>query len=126
MLSRDAIRHEALQSGLKLKPQANGREDLNEYIFVFVERIINRLNEEKVKDLLLYPATFTPEEDGDGFMVTFRDIPQAITAGSTLSEAIEYAHDALLVCQDFYKEEGLPYPSPSVIQAGDIMIALTK
>lgn len=124
VLSRDAIRHEALGSGLKLKEQSNGKMDLNEYIFVFVDAIIKRASEALPGDIVYYPATLTPEEDGNGFMVTFRDVPQAITAGSTLEEAIEYATDAILVSKDFYDEDGIAFPRPSAPQAGDLMIPM--
>lgn len=126
MLSRDAIRHEALKSGFSLKEQANGTKDLNEYVFVFVKNILNRACEPKQGDVVYYPATLTAEEDGNGYMVTFRDVPQAITSGSTFKEALEYAHDAIIVCKDFYDEENLPYPTPSAPQAGDVMIAMKK
>lgn len=124
VLSRDAIRHEALASGLKLKEQSNGKMDLNEYIFVFVDAIIKRASETLPGDIVYYPATLTPEEDGNGFMVTFRDVPQAITAGSTLKETIEYATDAILVSKDFYDEDGIAFPRPSAPQAGDLMIPM--
>lgn len=124
VLSRDAIRHEALASGLKLKEQASGTMDLNEYIFVFVDAIINRASEAQPGDVVYYPATLTPEEEGSGYMVTFRDVPQAITAGSTLQEAIEYATDAILVSKDFYDEDAIAFPRPSAPQSGDLMIPM--
>ena len=126
VLSRDAIRHEALASGFKLKEQPNGKMDLNEYVFVFVDAIIKRASEAVSGDVVYYPATFTPEEDGQGYTVTFRDVPQAITGGATFKEALEYAHDVILVAKDFYDEDSLPYPKPSAIQPGDVMVAMKQ
>jgi antitoxin HicB len=40
-----------------------------------------------------YPAIFTPEEVG--FVVTFPDVPEAITEGDSVAEAVENATDAL-------------------------------
>lgn len=64
-----------------------------------------------------YPATFTPAEKG-GFIVTFRDIPEAITQGDSEAEATEMAADALLTAMDFYFEDRRPVPPPSA-PAGD-------
>lgn len=36
-----------------------------------------------------YPVTLTP--DTDGFCVTFRDIPEAISQGDTTDEALDMA-----------------------------------
>ncbi len=44
--------------------------------------------------MLRYPAKL--ERDGEGYVVTFRDIPEAITAGATKEEAWVMAEDALL------------------------------
>ena len=41
-----------------------------------------------------YPAEFTPAEEG-GFVVTFPDVPEAITQGETVEECIKDATDAL-------------------------------
>ncbi|MGA2268383.1 MAG: type II toxin-antitoxin system HicB family antitoxin [Bryobacteraceae bacterium] len=43
--------------------------------------------------MLTYPAQFTPENGG--FVVTFPDIPEAITEGDSEAEARDYAIDAL-------------------------------
>ena len=70
-----------------------------------------------------YPATFTPAEEG-GFVITFRDIPEAITQGDTEAEAIEMAEDALLTAMDFYFEDSRPVPPPSKALKGERMVAL--
>ena len=59
-----------------------------------------------------YPVTITP--DGDTFMVTFPDIPEAITFGHTTQEALEMAVDALETGLSFYVEERKPLPVPSI------------
>lgn len=70
-----------------------------------------------------YPATFTPAEEG-GFVVTFRDIPEAITQGDTEAEALEMAADALLTAMDFYFEDSRPVPLPSASVSGECLIEL--
>ena len=41
-----------------------------------------------------YPVTLTPDEDG-GFVVTFRDLPEAITQGEHLADCLTEASDCL-------------------------------
>lgn len=70
-----------------------------------------------------YPATFTPAAEG-GFVVTFRDIPEAITQGDDEAEALDMAADALVTAMDFYFEDRRPVPAPSAAQAGERLVAL--
>ena len=58
-----------------------------------------------------YPATFTPEDGG--FVVTFRDIPEAITQGDDTVEALAMAKDVLLASMEIYFEEKRQVPPPS-------------
>ena len=59
-----------------------------------------------------YPAKFTPAKEG-GYVVTFRDIPEAITQGDTKEEPMEMATDALLSALEFYFPYSRPIPFPS-------------
>nr|DAW70646.1 MAG TPA: hypothetical protein [Caudoviricetes sp.] len=43
---------------------------------------------------LLYPAIFTPFDDGNGFTVEVPDLPGCVTEGGNLIEAIEMGTDA--------------------------------
>ena len=43
----------------------------------------------------VYPALFAPDEQGGGFVVTFPDVPEAITQGEDVSDAIQQAADCL-------------------------------
>lgn len=69
-----------------------------------------------------YPATLMKDENG--FFVTFRDIPEAITQGKTYDEAIEMAEDALLTAMDFYFEDNRMVPPPSKLQKDEVLISL--
>lgn len=129
-LPKDVIRHVALNSEMVLKPQPDGIKDLHPYIFKFVDNIIDRylqdnLNEKTLvekPELTYFPATLIPEEDGDGYAVIFRDIPECITGGKDFAEAIEYAEDALNISKDFYTDR--PFPTPSPVKLGDVMIGV--
>ncbi|WP_322053798.1 type II toxin-antitoxin system HicB family antitoxin [Paraburkholderia bannensis] len=70
-----------------------------------------------------YPARFEPAEEG-GFVVTFRDIPEAISQGENLEEARSEGADALLTAMDFYFEHKRPVPPPSKLKKGEELVAL--
>lgn len=70
-----------------------------------------------------YPAHFAPASEG-GFVVTFRDIPEAITQGETEAEAMEMAEDALLTAMDFYFEDKRPVPPPSALLPEERLVEL--
>jgi len=72
--------------------------------------------------MLRYPAKIEP--DTTGFLVTFRDIPEANSAGETREEAEIMAADALLVAMDFYFEDRRPVPPPSAPVGDEVMVAL--
>ena len=80
---------------------------------------------ESIRELraLRYPAKFeaAPER---GFVVTFRDIPEAITQGETEVEAMERAGDVLMSSMDFYFKDQRPVPMPSRAQNGELLVEL--
>ncbi len=62
--------------------------------------------------MLRYPFKLEAAEEG-GFVVSFPDIPEAITQGEDQDDALLQAADALETALDFYLEEGRPVPLPS-------------
>lgn len=58
-----------------------------------------------------YPVTLTPD-DGT-VLVTFADVPEAITFGADEDEALLYAVDALETAMSFYIEARKPLPAVS-------------
>ena len=60
--------------------------------------------------MLSYPALFEPE--GNGFVITFPDFPEAITEGDSAAEAMEYAVDALETVLSEYINRRLDIPRP--------------
>jgi len=72
--------------------------------------------------MLSYPAKIA--RDGDGYVVTFPDIPEAITGASTQADAFEMAVDALTTAMDFYFEDRRPVPPPSMLKRGQIAVDL--
>ncbi|MCL2829821.1 MAG: type II toxin-antitoxin system HicB family antitoxin [Betaproteobacteria bacterium] len=70
-----------------------------------------------------YPAHFEEAPEG-GFVVSFRDIPEAITQGDSEAEAMEMAVDALVTSMDFYFEDRRKVPPPSPAKKGERWVSL--
>jgi len=73
--------------------------------------------------MLRYPAHFEAAKEG-GFVVTFPDIPEAITQGESVEDAMLHAADVLESALDYYIEEGLPIPAPSKPKRGQHLVEL--
>lgn len=70
-----------------------------------------------------YPGKFVGDQK-DGYSVTFRDVPEAITQGDNLEKAKQAAHEALMTAFDFYFEDRKPFPIPSAPQLNEVMVSL--
>jgi antitoxin HicB len=68
--------------------------------------------------MLRYPAKFKPAKEG-GFVVTFRDIPEAITQRESVEDAMIRARDALETEFDFYFDDRREVPAPSKARRGE-------
>lgn len=75
--------------------------------------------------MLKYPARFEPVEEG-GFVVTFRDVPEAITRADAIEEALFTAADALATVMEVYFEDRRPVPAPSMVEEGEELVALSE
>ena len=71
-----------------------------------------------------FPVILTPDESG-GFVVTFPDIPEAITQGETREEALAMAKEALEAALEFYFEDKRVVPAPSKIKRGQHAVELS-
>ncbi|MCU4389916.1 type II toxin-antitoxin system HicB family antitoxin [Acinetobacter courvalinii] len=72
---------------------------------------------------MLYPAKFELQDDGC-YVVSFRDIPEALTQGYSLDEARTQAKDVLIDALDFYFEDSRPVPQPSALQEGEELVEM--
>ena len=68
-----------------------------------------------------YPTTIT--KDGRDFLVTFKDVPEAITFGKTEADALSNAVDALETGLSFYVDARKPLPKPSKAKRGQKIIS---
>jgi len=69
-----------------------------------------------------YPAKFTSDKAAGGFVVTFPDVPEAITQGDTMEEAMAMASEALELAFTFYTEKWADLPEPSQPRRGMRMV----
>jgi antitoxin HicB len=62
----------------------------------------------------VYPAHLTPDDDDGGFVVTFVDLPEAITQGDDLTDALRQGADCLeeAIAGRLRRHDGIPEPSP--------------
>jgi antitoxin HicB len=67
--------------------------------------------------MLDYPVILEAQPEG-GFVVTFPDVPEAITQGEDEDEALMYAIDALESALSFYVDDRKPLPIPSKPKRG--------
>jgi antitoxin HicB len=72
----------------------------------------------------IYPVTLTPDNEGGGFVVKFIDLPEAITQGENVDDALLEAADCLEEAIANRIAMGLPIPSPSSIRSGQYPVPL--
>ncbi len=60
-----------------------------------------------------YTATFTPKEDGSGFLCRVPDLPGCISSGKDLNDAIEMITDAASIWLVTAEDEKLDIAAPS-------------
>ena len=73
--------------------------------------------------MLNYPVTW--KKDGDTILVTFRDVPEAMTFGADKEEALRNAVDALETGLSFYVDSRKSLPLPSKAKRGELTVSPT-
>jgi antitoxin HicB len=72
---------------------------------------------------MLYPVRLKAAEEG-GYIVTFPDIPEAITQGEDIEDALRHGADALESALEYYFDARRPVPLPSQPKRGQRVIEL--
>jgi len=62
--------------------------------------------------------------EGDDYVVSVRDLPEVVTSGSSIEEAIALAADAIEVAVVGRMDDDMEIPVPSALQPGERAIAL--
>ena len=68
-----------------------------------------------------YPIKLTRDRKDGGYVVSCRDIPEAITQGDTIEQAMADAEGALQAAIEGRMEDGLDIPAPSRPKRGERM-----
>ena len=74
--------------------------------------------------MLNYPASVEALDEG-GYLVTFRDIPGAITEGEGYDDALQMAKDCLATILEDTASRGEPFPQASEAMSGECNISLS-
>jgi predicted RNase H-like HicB family nuclease len=69
-----------------------------------------------------FPVTLTPDYEVGGFVVTFDAVPEAITQGDTIEQALAMGKEALELALSFYFEDHLAVPVPLEPKPGQHVI----
>ncbi len=72
----------------------------------------------------VYPAALTPDNEDGGFMARFIDLPEAITQGENIEDALLEAADCLEEAVANRIALNLPIPDPSKVGSGQYPVAL--
>ena len=72
----------------------------------------------------MYPATLTPDKKDGGFVVKFGDVPEAITQGENVDDALSEAADCLEEAIANRIVLGLLIPKPSRFKKGQYAVSL--
>jgi len=69
-----------------------------------------------------YPVLLTPADEG-GYVVTCRDLPELVTEGESIDDALEQAADAMDEVFATYLTDGLDLPPPSKARRREHLVA---
>ncbi|GAA6620848.1 type II toxin-antitoxin system HicB family antitoxin [Scytonema sp. NUACC26] len=72
----------------------------------------------------VFPALLTPDEQDGGFIVTFRDLPEAITQGNDIEQSLFEAADCLEEAIAARIDDKLDIPEPSSVCTGEYKVAV--
>lgn len=70
-----------------------------------------------------YPVKLTRDRKDGGYVVSCRDIPESITQGESVEEALTEAEGALQAAIEGRIEDGLEIPAPSAAKRGERTVA---
>lgn len=71
-----------------------------------------------------YAVKLTRDKDEGGYVVTCRDLPEAITQGETIDEALAEAADCLEEAIAAHIDDGKDIPAPSAAKRGERAVSV--
>ena len=76
------------------------------------------------QDRFSFPATLTADLDDGGYIVSFRDLPEAITQGDSIESALQEACDCLEEAIAARIDDRLDIPQPSTALENEYLVAV--
>ena len=76
------------------------------------------------KNRFSFPATLTPDLDDGGYIVTFRDLPEAITQGDSIEAALQEASDCIEEALAARIDDLLDIPEPSDMLENEYLVTV--
>lgn len=80
------------------------------------------LKSSQIESRFSFPVTLTTDEVDGGFTVTFRDLPEAITQGENIEDALNEAADCLEEAIANRVIRRLPIPTPSEANENEYLV----
>jgi antitoxin HicB len=71
-----------------------------------------------------YPVIFTHDRHDGGYVVSCRDVPEVVTQGETIEDAINEAEGALEAAVEMRMDDGLDIPLPTAKKRGEHLACL--
>jgi antitoxin HicB len=71
-----------------------------------------------------YPVKLTPDKKDRGYVVTCRDLPEVITQGDSIEEALAEATDALEEAVAGRIDDAREIPAPSAAKRGERVVSV--
>ena len=78
----------------------------------------------KIMRQFTYPIKLTPDRNDGGYLVTCRDLPEAITQGESIENALIEAADCLEEAIAARIDDGNLIPAPSTPKRGERLVSL--
>jgi antitoxin HicB len=84
------------------------------------------LKNNQIESRFSFPVTLTTDEVDGGFTVTFRDLPEAITQGENIEDALNEAADCLeeAIANRVIRRLPIPIPIPSELHENEYMVTI--
>ena len=80
--------------------------------------------ENSSKNRFSFPASLTPDLDDGGYVVAFRDLPEAITQGNSIESALQEAVDCIEEAIAAKIDDHLDIPKPSDLLESEYLVTV--
>jgi antitoxin HicB len=83
-----------------------------------------KYKDNNIQNRFSFPAALTPDLDDSGYVVTFRDLPEAITQGDSVEFALQEALDCIEEAIAARIDDRLNIPKPSELLENEYLVTV--